>query len=82
MLKSARFKMYTAAVLRIVLYERLAWSFTLTEQHSLLFESVVNKLPRKIFGPKGEEGTKGCWKLRNVKLHNLYFSANRAVSDG
>jgi hypothetical protein len=30
----------------------------------------------RIFGPKGDEVTRGCIKLHNEELHNLYSSPN------
>jgi hypothetical protein len=33
-----------------------------------------NKVLRRIFGPKGDEVTRGWRKLHNEKLHNLYYS--------
>jgi hypothetical protein len=31
---------------------------------------------RRIFGPNRDEETRGCRKLHNEKLHDLYFSPN------
>jgi hypothetical protein len=31
---------------------------------------------RRVFGPKKEEGAKGCRKLQNEELHKLYASQN------
>jgi hypothetical protein len=33
-----------------------------------------NGVPRKIFGPKSDEMTRGCRKLHNEELHDLYPS--------
>jgi hypothetical protein len=33
-----------------------------------------NKVPRRIFGPKREEGVGDWRKLHNEELHNLYTS--------
>jgi hypothetical protein len=33
-----------------------------------------NRLPRRIFGPKRDEGTGGWRKQRNGELHDLYCS--------
>jgi hypothetical protein len=33
-------------------------------------------LPRRIFGPKGEEGEEDLRKFYNDELHNLYSSPN------
>jgi hypothetical protein len=47
------------------------WSVTLREEHRLtVFQ---NRVLRRIFGPKREEG--GSWiKLHNDELHGLYSS--------
>jgi hypothetical protein len=49
------------------------WSLTLREEHRLrVFE---NRVLRKVFGHKREEG--GSWrKLHNDELHGLYSSLN------
>jgi hypothetical protein len=55
-----------------VLYGCETWSLTLREEHRLrVFE---NRVLRRIFGPKRDEVTGGCRKLRNEELHNLYSS--------
>jgi hypothetical protein len=56
-----------------VLYGCETWSLTLREEHRLrVFE---NRVLRRIFGPKREEG--GSWrKLHNDELHSLYSSLN------
>jgi hypothetical protein len=52
------------------LYGREAWSVTLREEHRL--RVFVNRVLRRIFGPKRDE-VKGQWrKLHNEKLHNLF----------
>jgi hypothetical protein len=33
-----------------------------------------NRVPRRIFGPRRDEGTGGWRKLHNEELHNLYSS--------
>jgi hypothetical protein len=35
-----------------------------------------NRILRRIFGPKRDEVTGGCRKLRNEELHKLYSSEN------
>jgi hypothetical protein len=48
------------------------WSLTLREEHRLrVFE---NKVLRRIYGPKRDEGTGGWRKLHNEELHDLYSS--------
>lgn len=36
----------------------------------------MNRVPRRIFGHKGEEVTGGWRELRNEELHNQYSSRN------
>jgi hypothetical protein len=58
----------------VVLYGCETWSVTLREGHRLrMFE---NRMLRRIFGPKRDEGTGGWRKLHNEELHNLYSSPN------
>jgi hypothetical protein len=58
--------------LPVVLYGCETWSLTLREEHRL--RVFVNRVLRRIFGPKKNE-VKGDWrKLHNEELHNLYFS--------
>ena len=38
-----------------------------------------NRVLRKIFGPKREDVTEKCRKLRNVELHNRYSSPHILV---
>jgi hypothetical protein len=48
------------------------WSLTLREEHRLrVFE---NRVLRKIFGLKRDEGKGGCGKLHNEELRNFYPS--------
>jgi hypothetical protein len=37
---------------------------------------IVNRVLRRIFGPKRDEVTGGWRKLHNEELHNLYSSSN------
>jgi hypothetical protein len=48
------------------------WSLTLREEHSL--KAFENRVLRRIFGPKRDEGTGEWRKLHNGELHNLYSS--------
>jgi hypothetical protein len=68
-----KIKIYKTAILSVVLYGCETWSLTLGEEHRLrVFE---NRVVRRIFGPKREEG--GSWKkFHNDELHNLYSSPN------
>jgi hypothetical protein len=44
-------------------------SVTLREEHTLMM--FLNRVLRRIFGPKREEVV-GGWRLRNEEFHNLY----------
>jgi hypothetical protein len=58
--------------LPVVLYGCDTWSLPLREEHRLrVFES---RVPKKMFGPKGDEVTEGRRKLHNEELPNLYSS--------
>jgi hypothetical protein len=46
----------------------------LREEHRLTV--FVNRVLRKIFGPKSDDVTRGWIKLHNKELHNLYSSPN------
>jgi hypothetical protein len=72
-LKNLKIKIYNTVILPVVLYGYETWSLTLREEHRLrVFE---NRVLRRIFGPKREEGR--LWrKLHNDKLHSLYSSLN------
>jgi hypothetical protein len=48
------------------------WSLTLREVHRL--RCFVNRVLRRIFGPKREEVAGGWRRLHNEELHNLYTS--------
>jgi hypothetical protein len=55
--KNLKIKIYKTVVLLVVLYGCETWSLTLREEHKLrVFE---NRVLRRIFGPKREEG--GSW---------------------
>ena len=59
-------------ILPVVLYECEPWSLTLKEERKLMV--CENRVLRRIFGPKTDEG-KGKWrKLHNEELHELYSS--------
>jgi hypothetical protein len=67
--KNLKIKIYKTVILPVVLYECETWSLTSREEHRLrVFE---NRVLRRIFGPKREEGR--SWrKLHNDELHSLY----------
>jgi hypothetical protein len=53
----------------VVLYGCETWFLTREEDNMKVFE---NRVPRRIFGPKRDEVTRGLRKLHNEELHNLY----------
>ena len=62
-IKNIKIKIYRNIILPVVLYECETWSLVLREERSLrLF---VNRVLRRIFGPKRDEMT-GEWR-------NLYY---------
>jgi hypothetical protein len=61
-------------MLPVVLYGCETLSLILKEEYRLrVFE---NRVLRRIFGPKRDEGTGDCRKLYNEELRNLYSSPN------
>jgi hypothetical protein len=54
------------------LYGRGAWSLTLREEHRL--RVFLNRVLRKIFGPKRDELTGECRRLHNEELSDVYSS--------
>jgi hypothetical protein len=61
--------MYKTIILPVVLYGCETWSLTLTEEHRL--RVFVNRVLRRIFGPKRDELTGGWRKLHDQELPNL-----------
>jgi hypothetical protein len=58
----------------VILYDCETWSLTLREEQRLrVFE---NRVLRRIFGLKKDEGIGGRKKLHNEELHNLHSSSN------
>jgi hypothetical protein len=70
--RNVQVKTYKTIILSVVLYGYETWSLTLREEHRLrVFE---NRVLRRIFGLKRDEGM-GQWrKLQNGELRNLYPS--------
>jgi len=65
---------YTELILLVVVYGCETWSLTLSEERRLKVSE--NRVLRRIFGPKRDEGT-GVWrKLHNEELNDLYSSPN------
>ena len=63
---------YRTIILPVVLYGCETWSLTLREERRLrVFE---NRVLRKEFGPKRDEGTEEWRKLNNEELNDLYSS--------
>jgi hypothetical protein len=72
LLKNAKIKVFKTKILLVVFYGCEILSLTLREAHRLrLF---VNKVLRRIFGPKTDEIIQGWRKLHNEELHNLCSS--------
>jgi hypothetical protein len=71
--KTLKIKIYKTINLPVVLYGCETWSLTLREEQRLrVFE---NRVLRRRFGPKREEGV--SWrKLHDDELHSLYSSPN------
>jgi hypothetical protein len=55
----------------VVLYGCETWSLTLREEH---IPRVLNRVLRRIFGPKRDVVTREWRKLHNEELHDLYSS--------
>jgi hypothetical protein len=68
--KNIKIRIYKTIILSVVLYGCENWSLTLREEHRL--RVFVNRVLRRIFGPKRDEVTGGWRKLHNEELHNLY----------
>jgi hypothetical protein len=70
--KNLKIRIYKAIILPVLLYGCETWSLTIWEEHRLrVFE---NRVLRRIFGPKRDEGTGERRKLHNEELHDLYSS--------
>jgi hypothetical protein len=70
--RNVKVKTYKTIILPVVLYGCETWSLTLREEHRL--RVFVNRVLRRIFGPKRDEVTGEWRKLHNEELHNLYSS--------
>ena len=70
--KNTKIKIYRTIILRVVLYGRDAYSFTLREERRLrVFE---NRVLRRVFGPMMDEVTGEWRKLHNEEINDLYCS--------
>jgi hypothetical protein len=64
-------------ILCVVLYGCETWSLTSREEHKLrVFE---NRVLRRVFGPKRDEGTEELKRVHNEEFYALYFSPNSLV---
>jgi hypothetical protein len=71
--KNLKIKICKTLILPLILYGCETWSLTLWEEHRLsVFQ---NRVLRRIFEPKRDEGTREWRKLRNEEL-DLYSSPN------
>jgi hypothetical protein len=68
--KNLKIKIYETIILPVVLYGCETWSLTLREEHRL--RVFVNRVLRRIFGPKRDEVTGEWRKFFNGELHILY----------
>ena len=69
--KNVKIKVQRTIILPVVLYGCETWSLTLREECRLrVFE---NRVLRRIFGPKMDEGTEEWRKLHNEELNDLFF---------
>jgi hypothetical protein len=70
--KNLKIRLYKTIILPVVLYGCETWSLTLREEHRL--RVFVNRVLKRIFGPKRDE-VMGKWrKLHNKELRDSYFS--------
>ena len=73
--KNLKIKIYrTCLILPVVLYGCETWSLTLREERRLrVFE---NRVLRRVFEPKRDEGTREWRKSHNEELRDLYSLPN------
>jgi len=72
--KNLKIEIYRTIILPAVLYGCDTWSLTLREERRL--RVFVNRVLRRIFGPKRDEVTREWRKLHNEELSDLYCSPN------
>jgi hypothetical protein len=72
--KNLKIKIQRTIILPEVVYGCETWLLTMREQRRLrVFQ---NRVMRRIFGPKRDDGTRAWRKLHNEELNNLYSSHN------
>ena len=71
---SKNVKIYGTVILPVVLYGCETLSLTLLEERKL--RVFVNKMLRRIFGPRMDEVTGDWRRLHNEEINNLYWSPN------
>jgi hypothetical protein len=69
-----KLKIYRNIIVPVVLYGCETWSLTFREERRL--REFENRVLRRIFGPKRDEGTRERRKLHNEELNDLYSSLN------
>jgi hypothetical protein len=73
-LNNVKIRIYKTITLHVLLYGCETWSLRLREEHTLRVSE--NRVLRRIFGPRRDEGTGGWRKLHNEELRNLYSSVS------
>jgi hypothetical protein len=68
--KKVKIRIYKTIILLVVLYGCETWFLILREEHRL--RVFVNRVLRRILGPKRDEVIGGWRKLHNEELHNLH----------
>jgi hypothetical protein len=71
---NTKIRVYRTIILSVVLCGCETWFLTLREEQRL--RVFKNRVLRKIFGPKRDEGTREWRKLHNKELNDLYSSPN------
>jgi hypothetical protein len=70
--KNLKIQIYRDIILPVVLYGCETWSLTVREECRLRMSE--NRVLRKIFGPKRDEGTAEWRKMHNEELNDQYCS--------
>jgi hypothetical protein len=72
--RNVKVKIRKTIIVPAALYGCKTWSLALREKHRL--KVLMNRVLRRIFGPKRDEVTGEWVKLYSEKLHNLSLSLN------